>query len=93
MAHPIKMDVLWVQWLAVDKKHKAGWKAKRLYKVQFLPNLDKGTFGFLDPDDVIRSVHLIPGFDEGLVEGDPGTPMSEWDQKAAQNWSSYYVNQ
>ena len=93
MAHPTEMDVLWVRWLAVDKKHKAGWKAKRLYKVRFLPNLDEGAFGFLDPDDVIRGVHLIPGFDEGLVEGDPGTPTSEWDQKAARNWRGYYVNQ
>ena len=93
MAHATEMDVLWVRWLKVDRRHKAGWKAKRLYKVRFLSSLDEGAFGFLDPDDIVRSVHLIPGFDEGLIEDSPGTLKSEWDYKPSRNWCSYYVNQ
>jgi len=93
MAHPTEMDVLWVRWLAVDKKRKAGWKAKRLYKVRFIPNLDEGAFGFLDPNDIIRGVHLIPGFDDGLIEDDLDEAESEWDYEPARNWCSYYVNQ
>jgi len=93
MAHPTEMDVLWVRWLAVDKKRKAGWKAKRLYKVRFIPNLDEGAFGFLDPNDIIRGVHLIPGFDDGLIEDDLNEAESEWDYEPARNWCSYYVNQ
>ena len=95
MTHPADMDVLWVHWFAIDKKHKAGWKAKRLYRIQFVPNLEDGAFGFLDPDDVIRGIHLIPGFIQGLVEveDDSEVPKSEWDYAPAQNWCSYYVNQ
>jgi len=40
MAHPTNMDILWVCWFMINKKHKAGWKAKRLYKIQFIPSLD-----------------------------------------------------
>jgi len=93
MAHPTNMDVLWVRWLTVDKKHKAGWKAKRLYKVRFIPNLDEGAFGFLDPSDIIRGVHLIPGFDDGLIEDNLNEAESKWDYEPARNWCSYYVNQ
>ena len=93
MTHPTDMDVLWVRWFTIDKKHKAGWKAKRLYKIRFIPNLDEGAFGFLNPDDIICGAHLIPGFDDGLIEDDPNAAKSEWDYKPARNWHSYYVNQ
>jgi len=93
MAHPTDMDILWVRWFAIDKKHKAGWKAKRLYKIRFIPNLDEGAFGFINPDDVIRGIHLIPGFDEGLIKSGPEDAKSEWDYVASRNWCSYYVNQ
>lgn len=93
IAHPTIMDVLWVRWFAIDKKHKAGWKAKRLYKVQFVPVQDEGAFGFLNPDDIIRGVHLIPGFDNGLAEDSPNVPRSKWDYEPARNWNFYYINQ
>ena len=93
MTHLTDMDVLWVHWLAVNKKHKAGWKPKCLYKVWFIPNLDEGAFGFLDPSDIIHSVHLIPGFENGLIEDNLNEAKSEWDYEPARNWCSYYVNQ
>ena len=83
MTHPTDMDVLWVHWFTIDRKHKAGWKAKRLYKVRFIPNLDKDAFGFLNPNDIICGVHLIPGFNEGLIEDSPDTAKSKWDYKPA----------
>lgn len=95
MTHSTDMDFLWVHQFTIDEKHKAGWKAKRLYKVRFIPNLTEGAFGFLDPEDIIRGVHLIPGFDEGLVKGHrgPDALKSEWEYEPARNWCSYYVNQ
>ena len=53
MTTPTNMDVLWVRWLQIDQTHQAGWKAKRLYRVQFVPSLEDGAFGFLDPNDII----------------------------------------
>jgi hypothetical protein len=59
VARPTTMDVLWVRWLQIDKTHRAGWRAKRLYRVQFVPSLEDSAFGFLDPDNIIRGAHLI----------------------------------
>ncbi|TFY75070.1 hypothetical protein EWM64_g8942 [Hericium alpestre] len=39
--------------------------------------MDAASFGFLDPDDVIREAHLIPAFVHGQTE---------------QEWDFYYVN-
>ena len=93
--HPVMtemtdMDVLWVRWLEVDHRYRAGWRAKRLYRVQFIPKHKEGAFGFLDPEDVIRGAHLIPGFARGRMEN----PFaSKWDYPPAEDWQRYYVNQ
>jgi len=93
MAAPTNMDVLWVRWFQLDHAHRAGWKAKRLYRVQFVPSLEEGAFGFLDPDNVIRGSHLIPCFDKGLVADPPVASISRWDYPANGNWYYYYINQ
>ena len=93
MTHPTDMDVLWVHWFRLDRKHKAGWKAKRLYRIEFIPILEDGAFGFLNPDDIIRGIHLIPSFIQDLVEVGPEVSKSKWDYVPTRNWRSYYVNQ
>jgi len=93
MAAPTSMDVLWVHWLQIDHTHRAGWKAKRLYRVQFAPSPEEGAFGFLDPDDVIRGTHLIPCFNNGLIVDPPATSVSKWDYAPKANWQYYYINQ
>ena len=93
MTTPTNMDVLWVRWLQIDQTHQAGWKAKRLYRVQFVPSLEDGAFGFLDPNDIIRGVHLIPCFDKGLIVGLLLAFVSKWDYAPKVNWKHYYINQ
>lgn len=93
MSDEVRMDFLWVHWFELDKTHRAGWKAKRLYRLKFVPPLEDGAFGFLDPDDVIRGSHLIPGFVLGLRTRSPATPASAWDLDEESDWSTYYVNQ
>jgi hypothetical protein len=87
------MDVLWVCWLEIDQKHQAGWKAKRLYRVQFVPCHKEGAFGFLDPADVICGIHLIPGFNNGHTIQSPEDLVSKWDDTAVNSWKNYYINQ
>lgn len=87
------MDVLWVHWLEVDQKYRAGWKAKQLYRIRFVPNDDEGAFGFLDPEDVIRGSHLIPGFNHQYVVHPSEDFASKWDCPPDDNWCYYYVNQ
>ena len=92
MLDEVRMDVMWVRWFKIDETHRAGWKAKRLYRLKFIPPLEDGAFGFLDPDDVVRGSHLIPGFILGHRKPSPTTPASEWDPKES-DWEAYYINQ
>lgn len=32
MSDEVRMNVLWVRWFKIDETHRAGWKAKRLYR-------------------------------------------------------------
>ena len=93
MATTTTMDLLWVRWFQIDQTHQAGWKAKRLYRVKFVPSHEDDAFGFLDPDDVIRGAHLIPCFNNGLLDALLVTFGSKWDYLPSANWKHYYVNQ
>ena len=42
----------------VTPKARGGWKAKKLHQIGFIEGNE--AFGFIDPADVIRAVHLIP---------------------------------
>ena len=60
-----RMDVLFVRWFGFDSPDgQSGWCARQMHKVGFLPDTDAHgpAFGFLDPKEVIRMVHLIPDF-------------------------------
>jgi len=93
MSDEVRMDVLWVRWYRIDKTHRAGWKVKQLYRVKPIPALDDGTFGFLDPNDIVRGSHLIPGFAVGHRATSLSDPASLWDLEEESNWKTYYVNQ
>ncbi|KAF8834376.1 hypothetical protein BDN67DRAFT_985369 [Paxillus ammoniavirescens] len=41
-----------------------------LDKLHFVPMVDEEAFGFVDPSDVLRSCHLIPGFSTGKLHRD-----------------------
>jgi hypothetical protein len=66
--HPVSKEVLWVRRFRRDKSYRAGFKQKRLHRLEFLPSNDDSAFGFLDPDEVIRASHLIPAFRYGPTE-------------------------
>ena len=93
MSDEVRMDVVWVRWFKIDEKHRAGWKAKRLYRLKFVPPLEENAFGFIDPDDIIRGSHLIPGFALGHRTHSPAAPASAWDPEKESDWEAYYVNQ
>ncbi|KAF8146368.1 hypothetical protein K438DRAFT_510459 [Mycena galopus ATCC 62051] len=62
---PTSIEVLWVRRFRIDTSYRAGFKAKRLHRLQFIPGDDPLAFDFLNPDEVIRGVHLIPAFAHG----------------------------
>jgi hypothetical protein len=61
------MEFLWVRWFGRNMDFRAGWKAKRLHRLGFVPCEDPMAFGFLDPKEIIRGVHIIPAFHHGLT--------------------------
>ena len=54
------MEFLFVRWFSLDTEdsERGGWKAKKLHQIGFVEG--DAAFGFVDPSDVIRAIHLIP---------------------------------
>lgn len=95
-----KMDFLWVRWYIRnrDGNYRAGWKARRLPRLSFIePGDQLSMFGFLDPNLVVRGVHIIPGF-EHVYEDDTspnlppaGQQPTEGDDADSDHYL-YYIN-
>ncbi|KAI0056177.1 hypothetical protein BV25DRAFT_1814475, partial [Artomyces pyxidatus] len=64
---PQRMEFLWVRWFGRDgpSRYKSSWKAQAPHRVGFVDAEAGGAFGFLNPNPVIRAVHLIPAFHYG----------------------------
>ena len=85
-----RLDILWVRWLGRDPSYKSGWRKRRLHRVGFVPEGDDpGAFGFLDPKDVIRAIHLIPAFAHGRS---PSLLQDSFVKDHSGDWAYYYVN-
>ncbi|KAJ6488839.1 hypothetical protein C8R45DRAFT_1143036, partial [Mycena sanguinolenta] len=93
---PQSMEFLWVRRYRLDSTWRAGFKKKRLFRLEFLPDTDPNAFGFLNPDEVIRGAHLIPAFAWGkttdlLAAASVGRlPRSGLSND--EDWRYYYVN-
>jgi hypothetical protein len=90
------MDFLHVRWLGIDWDYPT---AKRLPRVGFFDwDLEPHqAFGFVDPRNVVRGVHLIPAFAAGTtstllpkpsIARRNNGPTVDIDE----DWSYYYVN-
>lgn len=86
------MDFLWVRWFGQDSTHKSGFKHKRLPRIGFVPMEDGGAFGFLDPAEVIRAVHLMPAYAHGKTSELMGPSISRQPKDGDEDWQYYYVD-
>ncbi|KJA20593.1 hypothetical protein HYPSUDRAFT_101131, partial [Hypholoma sublateritium FD-334 SS-4] len=59
------IETVWVRRFRIDITFSAGFKQKRLHRIEFLPSSDHDAFGFVHPDEIIRGAHLIPAFFHG----------------------------
>lgn len=88
-----QMDFLWVRWYGHDTHARSGFKARRLHQVGFLDSHeDKGAFGFIDPSDVIRAVHLIPAFKLGTSSKFLSPSMARRQDEGDEDYVRYYVS-
>jgi hypothetical protein len=69
-----------------------GWKVKRLERVGFIPIDDPGAFGFLDPQQVIRGIHLIPAFNYGHMDTLLPPSIARPTHNNNEDWTFFYVN-
>jgi hypothetical protein len=92
---PKKMDFLFVRWFGRDADSRPGWKAKHLLCLGFVPGNDGSAFGFLDPNQIIRAVPLIPAFKWGRVTTKylPRSPIARGENDPDSDWQLYYVGQ
>jgi len=91
---PQRMEFLFVRWFGRDLSPKAGWKTKRLLRLGFVPGNDETAFGFVDPAQVIRSVHLIPAFAWGHTDkhlSGQKSVIARGINKPEDDWQLYYV--
>jgi hypothetical protein len=89
-----RFDVLHVRWFGRNLDVQAGWKAKRLHQVGFLPanHPELEAFGFLDPAQVIRGVHIVPRFAGGRTSLYLGPSIIRKLSDGHEDWVNYYVN-
>ena len=89
-----RFDVLHVRWFGWNLGVPAGWKAKCLQQIGFLPanNPALEAFGFLDPAQVIRGVHLLPRFAGGRTPLYLGPSIIRNLSDGHEDWVNYYVN-
>ena len=81
--HVQKIELLYVRWFGQDLAHAARWSACHLHCVRFLSADSPGVFKFIDPFDIIRSVHMIPAFAHRTI--------GERDNNDNKDWLYYYV--
>lgn len=88
----LEIEVLYVRWLAPLTDHQSGLHCARLPKLAFVEDSDRDAFGFLDPSQVIRSVHLIPAFscDRGTSSLRHGKSFGRQGDEL-DDWEAYYV--
>ncbi|KAI0349066.1 hypothetical protein OH77DRAFT_1499676 [Trametes cingulata] len=88
---PTLLQVLWVRWFNLDENAPWGLDACALPRLEFAP-LDDHPFGFISPDQVLRSIHLIPAFAHGRSDvALPGYTLARSDDEQDEDWNFYYV--
>ena len=91
-AREATMEFLLVRWFRLDTRYKAGFNARRLYRLQFIPETDENAFGFLNPDDIIRAAHIIPAFAHGRTNEYLGPSSIREEDEVDEDWRYLYVN-
>src|SRR5262245_49781074 len=84
-----KIDFLWVRWFKYNGRS-VRWEDLKLDSIRFPPMAMSGSFGFVDPKDVLRGCHIIPTFAKRKVHKDE-VALSRL-AGDAHDWSCYYVD-
>ena len=87
-----KLEFLWVHWYQRDVAYKAGFQHRCLHHLELASVDSPSACGFLNPDNVIWGIHLIPGFAHGLrTVPAHGSTTPTFDSPGL-DWRYYYMN-
>ncbi|KAG8749084.1 hypothetical protein FRC12_013578 [Ceratobasidium sp. 428] len=88
-----RMDFLWVRWLSRMTDMPGGWETCRLDQVRYFQDSSEfHAFDFVDPADVVRAAHLIPGFaGKQTIEYLGSANSLAADQKGVGDWKYHYI--
>lgn len=84
--------MLWVRFYEFDSTYRAGLEAQRYYRVHFTRSASGEAFGFINPQDVLRATHLIPGFRCGRTKALLPSSLARWESEGDEDWMYYHVN-
>ncbi|THU90001.1 hypothetical protein K435DRAFT_617791, partial [Dendrothele bispora CBS 962.96] len=89
-----QMDFLWVRWFTIDgDQGRLDLKKKELPQLHFVDAHEECAFGFIDPNDVVRAVHLIPAFHFGKTKSFMGpSNLGRRQSDNHEDWAKYYVS-
>ncbi|THU95728.1 hypothetical protein K435DRAFT_966260 [Dendrothele bispora CBS 962.96] len=96
-----RMEIAWVRWYQLDDTIQSGWKAKRYHGLQFVPAESPDAFGFINPSQIIRAIHILPAFAYGTTSDYlPADSVARVYQSfengeynvEQEDWVYYYVN-
>ena len=91
-----EFPVLWVHWYGYCNEDELGWENSWLPQISFMDDTDEDwpAYGFVDPQDVISTVHLIPSFvyDDETRPGVGVNPFLTKPRLSVVDYDEYYVN-
>jgi hypothetical protein len=83
---PHRVEFLWIRWY----RFLGRLNGRSLDRVDFPPMAAPASFGFLDPSDVVRAVHIVPHFALGKLRDD-GVAISAL-ANDSNPYKAYYIN-
>jgi hypothetical protein len=90
---PQKMEFLFFRWFGYDSDDVGGWKARKLHQIGFIDSSNSlEGFGFINPADVVRAVHLIPCFSLSHTKELLPHSIARSALEQDEDWVRYYVN-
>ena len=91
---PQKIEFLWVRWFGWDLSQDTSFETKCLHHLGFMPAAvdSADAFGFLDPNEIIRGVHLIPAFAHGRTSDLLAPSIARQPSENDEDWTYYYVS-
>ena len=89
---PRNVEFVWVRWFTLDTTAPGGFETRRLHRIKFISHEDENLFGFIDPNDIIRAVHLIGAFAFGRTKELLPRSIARQKSEKDEDWKYYYVN-